>query len=302
MSEHLHLPKTIEDHHGTRQIEKKSLLIVVLFTGSMMIVEYIAGVLTNSLALISDAFHMLTHFVSTGISLVAILIAMTKAPPEKTYKYWRVEVLAAFFNGLLLLPIVGYIIYEATLRFDDPKPVKEIPMLIVAVIGLLINIVCAWVLMKPARKDLNVKSAFLHMFVDALSSIGVIIGGIILLITKAYIADTLIALGIAALTLYWAFKIIKDSISILLESAPKHLQINEVENAIKSVQGVKNVHDTHIWVITSGMYVLTAHIELEKDVTVGATRELTHNINHSLDHKFDITHTCLQYELPDKEN
>lgn len=302
MTEPLHVPKQVEDHHGTRQIEKRSLFFVAILTGSMMVVEGIAGVLTNSLALLSDAFHMLTHFISTGISLVAILIAMMKAPPNKTYKYWRVEVLAAFFNGLLLLPIIGYIIYEANSRFGNPQPVNEIPMLVVAIAGLLVNIMCAWILMKPAKKDLNVKSAFLHMFVDAISSIGVIVGGIIVLFTKAYIADTLIALGIAALTLYWAVKIARDSISILLESAPKHMEITDVENAIKSVNGVKDVHDIHLWVITSGMYALTAHIELDKDVTISETKGLTHDINHSLDHKFDITHTCFQYELPDKKN
>ncbi len=300
MSEPVHAPKQIEDHHGTRQIEKKGLLLVVILTGTMMIAEGIAGYMTKSLALLSDAFHMLTHFIATGISLVAIYIAMMKAPPEKTYKYWRVEVIAALFNGISLIPIVVFIVLEANKRFTEPVIIQEVPMLIVAVIGLLVNIASAWILMRPSQKDLNVKSAFLHMVVDAISSVGVITGGIIVVLTKSYVADTVIAIGIAALTLYWAVKIIKDSVIILLESAPKNMKVSDVESVIKSTSGVKNVHDVHVWVITSGMYALTAHIELDKDVPISETSKLTHNINHTLDHKFDITHTCFQFELPDK--
>jgi len=301
MSQPLHVPKQVEDNHLPRQIQKKRLFLVLVLTGSMMVVEGVAGFLTNSLALISDAFHMLSHFISTGISLIAIYIALMKAPSDKTYRYWRVEVLAALFNGFLLIPIVGVIAYEAFNRFNDPLPIKEIPMLVVAVVGLVTNIICASILMKPAKKDLNVKSVYMHMLIDAFSSIGVLAGAVILFFTKAYIVDTLVAVVIAILTLFWAIKLIKDSVLILLESVPTHMKINDVESAIKNIGGVKNVHDIHVWVITSGMYALTAHVELEQNISVSETTNVTHLINKALDDKFDITHTCLQYELQEKK-
>lgn len=303
MSEPEHQPKAItEEIHihpkpEPRQRQRRQLRAVLILTGLTMLAEGVAGVISGSLALLSDALHMLTHFFSTGISFLAILLALREAPPEKTFRYWRIEVLAALLNGILLLPLVGYIIYEGYHRFHEQKPIDTTIVMIVGAAGLIVNLACARILHSSSKEDLNIRGTFLHMLADSLSSIGVLAAGVLVWATGNYVIDPIVAGLISLLILFWSLKLIGDSASILLEAAPSGVKIEQVESAIKSVPGVVDVHDMHLWVITSRMYMLTAHVVLGDDVSVGRTDEVSHQLNAVLDHKFDITHTCFQFEV-----
>ena len=285
-----------------RMSQKNQLLKVIILTGVMMVVEFIAGMMSNSISLISDAIHMFTHFVTMLISYLAIQLALKAVSPSKTFRYWRAEVLAALFNGIILIPMAAYILNEAYHRFNDPKDIDLDMMIIVGSIGLIVNIACAYFLKPGATKDLNMRSAFLHMMADSLSSVGVIIAGLVIFFTGWNMADPIIATLIAVMVLVWAVKLIRDSVTILLESVPGHITVTEVEDHIKAIPGVKDVHDLHLWVITSRMYALTAHVIVHGNKTIADTDDITNQINESLDARFDITHTCLQYEASDKDS
>lgn len=297
---HSHEPKVVVHqghiHTAVRTQERRKLLAVIILTGAMMVAEFIAGFLTNSLALLSDAFHMLTHLFATAVSFFAIMLAVMKAPPEKTFRYWRIEILASLFNGVCLIPMASYILYEAFVRYFAPQQIKEIPMLVVALIGLVVNIVCAIILAKESHGDLNIKSIFLHCLADSLASVGVIAAGVIIYFTKWSVADPLVAGIISAITIYWAVTLIKGSAIIFLESAPPHIKIDSVALSLKELPEIADVHDIHSWVITSRFYALTAHIILKSDLAVSKTDEIAERINKILDNHFGINHTCLQFE------
>lgn len=297
MAQHSHKPKEFNRFcTATKVVERKQLLIVMILTGVTMIAEIVAGILTNSLALLSDAFHMFTHFFAVGVSFCAILFAIRKASPQSTFRYWRIEILATLFNGICLIPMVAYIIYQAYLRLSSPEPIQTVPMLIVAVIGLVVNIASAVILYRTSHHDINIKGAFLHMLSDALSSIGVIVAGVIILFTGWYIADPIAAGLISLMIIIWAYRLIRESVHILLESVPRHIEIEKVANFIRQGEKVADVHDIHIWEITSGMYAMTSHIILKENITIEETNKIAQDIAKKLDEGFDITHTCFQFE------
>jgi cobalt-zinc-cadmium efflux system protein len=305
MSEPVHQPKAhttaIRDvPRHPRHREKRQLVWVMIVTGIVMVLELAAGLWTQGLALLSDAFHMLFHFFACGFTLMAIVLASRDAPPEKTYRYWRVEILAALFNGLLLLVLAGGILWEAYGRFHGAHEIKTVEMLIVAAVGLAANIVCALILKTSSKKDINIRGAFLHMIADSVSSVGVIAAGFMILATGNTIFDPLAAVLISAMVIWWAIRLIFESCSILLEAAPRGLKIEEVVAAMKTVKGVAEVHDIHLWVITSKMYSVTAHVVLEDDALTSQTGEIAEEIDSILDRRFDITHTCYQFEVKDR--
>ena len=266
-----------------------------------MIAEFIGAYSTNSLALLGDAFHMLTHFGSVGMSYLAIVIALRPAPPDKTYRYWRSEVIAGFLNALFLLPVAIYILYEAYHRWQNPEEIKVAPMLGVAVIGLIVNIVCAKALHQHSHDNLNVRGAFLHMLADTLSSVGVIAAGVLIYFTGWKMADPLSAALISVLIFFWSFGLIRESIAILLESAPAHMDLEEIRSSMTEEGEVKEIHDLHVWTITSKMYTLTAHVILSEDLPVSRTEDLSKRLELMLDEKYDINHITLQFETSHQE-
>lgn len=302
---HDHNPKEkVEEHHGhthrrPRGEERKMLMTVMILTGAMMVVELIGGIIAGSLSLLSDALHMFTHFFAMGVSYFAIVLALRQAPQDKTFKYWRLEILAAFFNGICLIPMVGYIFYMSWVRMNNPKEIDTLTMLLVAFAGLLNNIACAVILHKSSKEDINVRSAFIHMLTDALSSVGVMAAGGVILLTGWCLADPIAALIVGVMVLIWSLKLLRDSCHVLIEAAPSHLDIHKVEDALLGVEGVKEVHDIHLWTITSKMYSLTAHVILDGDMHVSDTSSVAEKIEHLLDEQFDITHSCLQFESHD---
>jgi cobalt-zinc-cadmium efflux system protein len=278
-------------------IDKNSQLlkIALVIVGVITAVEVAGGILSNSLALLSDAGHMLVDGLALGLSLFAMALARRPATASKTYGYHRAEIMAALTNGTILVVVSIYIFYEAYQRFFSPPQVRTPLMIAVAAIGLVANLVMVWLLRGRGHRSLNIKAAFWHIIGDTMSSVGVIIGGVIILFTGWYIADPIIAVLIGGIILWGAVRIVRESSDILLESVPRNINTDEVISAIKAVPGVQDVHDIHIWTITSGLNALSAHLRIE-DQTVSRSAEIVEAVNQHLARDFDIKHTTLQLE------
>ncbi len=288
---HSHDHAHSHDHRGQ---DKKVLKIALVITFVTMIAEFIAGFIGNSLALISDAIHMFTHSFALIISLVAIIIASKKAPLEKTFGYYRIEVLAAFVNGITIVLSIFWILYEAVERFLNPQVIDLRISMIVAIIGLVVNIVTGIILMQGDRDNINLKSAFMHMLADALSSVAIIIGYIVIYYTEWYFIDILLALMVSVVIGKWAYGILKASINTLLESSP--VDIKELKQFMINIdEAILDVHDIHVWEITQDMFNITAHIKID-DKYLDNHKELIDKINHKIEHDYNIAHSTFQLE------
>ncbi|MFC1998944.1 cation diffusion facilitator family transporter [Chloroflexota bacterium] len=287
------------DTHGHQHSHgasgSKALKISLAIVLVVMVAEIAGGIISGSLALIGDAGHMLVDALALSLSLFAITIARRPASASRTYGYHRIEIMAALANGVILIVVAGYIFYEAYQRFTDPHEVQAPLMLIVAVVGLVANIAGLLLLKKASHSSLNVKAAFWHIIGDTISSVGVIIAGIIILIMGSTIADPIIAVIIGIIILWGAVRIVREAAEILMESVPKHIDVDKVVEAIKEVDGVDGVGDIHVWTITSGIYALSAHL-LIQDTMVSHAAEILEKVNQALEHDYHITHTTLQLE------
>ncbi|MGJ0363684.1 cation diffusion facilitator family transporter [Aliarcobacter cryaerophilus] len=283
----------VHNHHEHRGTDKKVLKWALSITLITMFLEFFYGFLSNSLALISDAIHMFTHSYALIISLLAIIIASKTAPIYKTFGYYRAEVLAAFINGITIVLSIIWIIYEAIERFLNPQIIDIKTALIVAIIGLIVNIITGIILMQGDKDNINLKSAFIHMLSDALSSVAIIIGYIVIYFTSWYFIDIILAVIVALVIAKWAIDILKNSTNTLLESSP--VDVKEVQEYIEKNEKVLELHDIHIWEITQDMYNMTAHIKIDKK-DLENYEEILHQINHNLKEKFKIVHTTFQFE------
>jgi cobalt-zinc-cadmium efflux system protein len=261
----------------------------------MMIAEIVGGVLSNSLALLSDAGHMFTDTLALALSFFAMKFAEMPATEKKTFGFYRLEIIAALLNGITLVLISLYIMYEAYQRILNPQPVAGTLMLIVAVIGLIVNIVGALFLVKHHETNLNIRGAFLHIIGDAISSVGVIIGGIVILYTGWYLIDPILSILIALGIIAGAIGLVSESVSILLESAPSHINIAAVAGEIAKIDGVREAYHVHVWTITSGVYALSAHVIID-DRPVSGSRVLLDAITQRLTDRFKIMHSTIQLE------
>jgi cobalt-zinc-cadmium efflux system protein len=290
-----------EHRHAPRAGEKRRLRAALLLTAVTMVAEFAGGYYTRSLALLGDAVHMLTHLLSLGLSYAAIVIALRPAPPEKTWRYWRVEILAGLLNGLALLPAAAYVLYESVERLRNPVEIHAVGTLVVGGVGLLVNVVCAALLYDPARHDLNLRGAFLHMLADGLSSVGVLAAGVAVMVWDWRAADPIVAALLSVLILGWCVSLLRASLSILLEAAPPHVRLDEVKAALEAVPGVREVHDLHVWTITSRMHSLTAHVALREDGPVSGSGRIAREIEALLRARWDINHATLQFEAGEPE-
>lgn len=266
--------------------------------------EVVGGIITNSLALISDAGHMLTHLFALLVSLFALHFAAKPPTEKKTYGFYRLEILAALFNGITLFVITLWIFYEAYHRFMHPETISSGKMFIVALMGLIANVVCVYILKGDAHEhehSLNVRAAFFHMLGDTFSSVGVIIGAIVIYYTNWFIVDPIISVMICVLILIWSYKLVMESIDVLLEATPKEINIDNVIASLKQIPGVDNAHDIHIWTITSGMYSMSGHIDT-KDMLISETTKLSKEINRILSENFKVGHTVIQFGCECKIN
>lgn len=283
-----------EHNHALPSTQNEKVLWAALaLTTTFLIAEAVAGFLLNSLALLSDAAHMFTDSAALGIALAAVRIARKPADQNRTYGYHRFEILAATFNALLLFGVAIYILYEAWQRFRSPLEVQSLGMMLVAGLGLIINLISIRLLSSGKDSSLNLKGAYLEVWSDLIGSIGVIVGGIIIYFTGWAWVDTIVAVGIGLWVLPRTWVLLKESLNLLLEGVPLGIDIEEVEKDILSQKGVVSLHDLHLWGITSGKNSLTAHILM--DGTVEST-ELISVIQKRLSDKFAITHSTLQCE------
>ncbi|MCW4018662.1 MAG: cation diffusion facilitator family transporter [Candidatus Bathyarchaeota archaeon] len=297
---HKHQPKqdSLSELREYRGVAKNRLALAMAVTGAVMVVEVLGSFYTGSLALGSDAGHMFTHLFALAISFVAITLACKEPCHHRTYGFYRVEILAALFNSIFLFAVTAYIFYEGVVRLLNPQPVIGFEMLIVALFGLAANGLSILILRSSVKSNLNVKSAFMHMFADTVSSIVIIIGAIIVSLTDLYIIDPLLGIGISVLIFVWAWGLFKDSVNVLLETAPKGMNIDDISAELrKSVPEILKITDMHVWEITSDMYSFTAHIQIDA-ADYAKSKEILKKINKVLAEKYSIEHTTIQIELP----
>lgn len=285
-----------------QSVKKRKLVLSLVITLVVMTLEIFGGILTNSIALISDAGHMFTHAFAILISFVAILLAGKPACHRRTFGYFRAEILAAFVNGLFLLVVAGIIIYEAILRLRDPVEVDSIPMLGIALIGLVTNVVSILILHGSHEHDVNIRGVFYHMMADAISSVGIVIAGVIIYYTDLNILDPLVSLGISALIIIWAHGVLKEASCILLEMAPKGKDAETISaDLLKKIPEIEKMYDIHIWTINPGRVAFTAHIKLkDSNSTVEKQSAIISSINEQLEHDYGITGTTIQIAAMDE--
>ena len=295
---HSHAPKqdSLSGLHEYRNAAKNRLLLSMAITGSVMVAEVLGGYLTGSLALISDAGHMFTHLFALAISFAAIIIACKEPCHHRTFGFYRAEILAALFNSVFLFAVTAYIFYEAVQRLLAPQPVYGFEMFLVALLGLAANGLSILLLRGSIGGGLNVKSAFFHMLADAASSVVIIIGAIIVSLTGWYIIDPFLAIGISVLIFIWAWGLLKESVNVLLETAPKGMDVDTVSTELKkNLPEIVGITDMHIWEITSGMYSLTAHVRVNR-ACFENSKGFLERANRLLDEKYGIQHTTIQLE------
>jgi len=269
----------------------KALRISLALTAAYFVVEAVAGFLTNSLSLLSDAGHMLSDILALGVSLYAAMMVRRAPTAEKSYGYHRTEVLAGLFNGLILFLMIGFIYYEASIRLFHPEAVNGPGVIAVGSAGLIVNLISAWML--HGRHDLNVRGAYYHVISDALGSVGAVVAGLLIYFTKWPTFDPLLSFLIGGLVLYSAWSLIRESIDILMESVPKHLNLTSIREAVKGLNGVVNIHDLHIWSIGSQSHALSAHIKIRPDSDPVDVRTRVESLLQS---NFHLEHTTLQVE------
>ena len=286
------------DHDPARYGSARALAVVLALTAALMVVEIVGGIVTDSLALLADAGHMLSDASSAGLALFAVWLAARPATPSRSYGYKRAEILAALANGVLLVVVAVWILIEAWRRFDNPPDVLGGWMLVVALVGLLANAVAMGVLLRSERESLNVQAALRHVLADLLGSAGVVVAALIIVTTGWERADPIVSAAIALLVLGSSWGVLRDSVSILLEAAPRGIDPERVEDAIVRSPGVVSVHDLHVWTITSGFPALSAHVLVGADEDChGRRREL----ELLLQERFGIDHTTLQVDHAQEE-
>lgn len=288
--EHAH--KHEHSHFDARKGDKRVLLIAFTMTSAMMIIQFIYALLTNSLALLSDTLHMFSDAFALALSFLAILATQKFQSPQKTFGYFRLEILVAFINGLTILLAALFVSYEAVEKLLNPSEIDAKTMLVVATIGLCVNAFTGFLMFKGGNLDnINIKSAFLHLMSDLLSSVAVIIGGMVVYFTDIYYIDTILGLLIALLLLRWAFILIKQSVNVLLESSP--IDIAQVKVEILAHKAVIQIEDLHISQITNKMFVATMHLRIRKE-NLAEFELLSKQIAGILYEKFDIGHCTIE--------
>ncbi len=272
---------------------KKALAVVLAFTTIYMFAEVIGGLVTGSLALLADAAHMLSDNIALGLALFAFWLAAKPPTPNRSFGYKRAEILAALFNGITIVAVSIWIFYEAYNRFQDPPEVLGGWMMVVAVIGLVVNLAGMLILTRSAGENLNMQGALRHVMADLLGSVGVIAAALVILLTGWSYADPLISVFIGVLILFSSWKLLRESVNILLESSPPGVDAEEIGQKMVSVDGVEEVHDLHVWMVTSGFPALSAHVLVGKDDDCHQKRR---DLEELLDEEFDIDHTTLQVD------
>ena len=298
MHRHEHDDHPHHAHHHSASDNRRRLQFVLCLTAAYMLAEAIGGYLANSLALLSDAGHMLTDVASVALAMFALWFSSRPANTKKTYGYYRLEILAALANGVTLVVIALLIFYEALQRIKQPEPVAGVQVLLIAAGGLLINGISAWLLHSVSSENLNMRGAFLHVISDALGSVGAILAGVAVWQFGWTIADPIVSVLMCLLIIFSSWQLIRESVNVLLEGTPSHINVRAVIEAMQEVDCVVGVHDLHVWSISSGKDALSAHVTIEPGASHKATLE---NLQKTLLAEFNISHVTIQIEMPDEE-
>ncbi|MDH3199152.1 MAG: cation diffusion facilitator family transporter [Candidatus Krumholzibacteria bacterium] len=300
-SEHDHHAHPPDDfgfhfHYGDPKHSVKSRLVLAIWLNvGMMVAEFVGGILTNSLALLSDAGHMFTHIFALVVSYVAVRLSARGITRDMTFGYHRAEPIAALINAITILIIVVIIVAGAVKKFIDPVPIQAREMFIVAVAGLIVNLVGAFILKSSAKDDINIKGAFIHLLTDLFSSVAIVIGGAVIIWTGWELIDPILSLFICAVVGVWGWRLLRESTAVLMEAAPRSIDVEEVSRRMSSMEGVRAVHDVHVWEVSSGLYAMTCHV-LVDDMPLSRTDSIKHAINRLLSDEYRIGHTNLQFE------
>ncbi|UCG69908.1 MAG: cation transporter [Thermoplasmata archaeon] len=271
----------------------RKLKLAIVLTSSILVVELIGGIISNSLALFTDAAHVFMDVLALGLSLSAVTIACRPLDEKATFGYHRAEIFAALINGVLLVIVVIFILTEAYERLISPPEIRTFEMLVVASIGLVVNLFVTFTL--RGHHDLNIRGAYLHVLGDTLSSFAVITGGVIIILTGNYIVDPILSVLISCVIVYNSLKLLKESVDILMERTPKHIDLDKLKKEVLAVKGVKSIHDLHVWSICSNVHALNAHLLVDR-ISVKDTEKITAEINRQLFEGYAIRHTTLQFE------
>ncbi|MBX9879131.1 MAG: cation diffusion facilitator family transporter [Candidatus Obscuribacterales bacterium] len=280
--------------HGSFRQESKSRLLIVLYvTAAYMLAEIVGAYYTKSLGLLADAGHMLSDVGSLILALVAIWFGSRPPNPLKTYGYYRSEILAGLINGVLLVGLSVFILFESYQRLSDPPEVKSLPMLVVAVMGLLVNLVAFKLLHGVSKESVNMKAAYLEVMSDLLATVGVIVAAVIMLATGWYMADPIISGLIGLMILPRTWNLLKECTNVLMEGTPGHIDLVKLRNAMLAVPGVVEMHDIHVWTITSGRDAMSGHVTINREVPA---ENVLSSITRIAQDEFGINHTTFQVE------
>lgn len=280
-------------HAGDRHGDRGRLALTLGLSLATLLAEAIGGLLTHSLALVSDAGHMLTDVSAIVLSMLAMWFAARPTNPKKTFGYYRLEILAALTNGVALVAISLFIGYEALSRLRAPVPVDVVPMIWVALAGLVGN--GLGVMLLSHSHNMNVRGVFLHMVGDLLASAGVLVAALVMWRTGAWRADPIISLVVSLIILYGSYGLVKEAVDVLLESTPAHVDCAALEAAVREVPRVRALHDLHVWTIATGMVALSAHVVVERAACADSD-QILRDVKDVLAHRFHISHTTLQIE------
>jgi cobalt-zinc-cadmium efflux system protein len=286
------------DHHRSAAgADRRSLVAVLVIGIAILVVEALGALLTGSLALAADAGHVLADIVGVALALGAIRLADQPASDSRTFGWYRAEVLAALVNALVLLGLVCYLVFEAWTRLGSPETIAAGPMLLIATVGALGNLVALWLLRGPGRRSLTMRGAYLEVLGDLLASLAVVGAAVVVGLTGVTAADTIASLVIAVLIVPRAWSLLRDSLDVLLEATPRGLALDEVRRHILEAEGVDDVHDLHAWTITSGQPVISAHVVLAPQADPGRVLD---EVCRCLAGDFDIDHSTIQLETADR--
>ena len=293
------MPASDTHHHALARIEapRRRLIIAGTLTLAVLIAEVIGSWLTGSLALLADAGHMLTDVAGTGFAILAMTLGARPATAQRTYGFARLEILAAVVNGMLLFGIAGFLMIEAWQRWNAPTEVRGIPMLAFAVVGAVVNVISLMILRGDAKASINVRGAYLEALGDLLGSAAVIVAAIVIAVTGWQRADLVASIAVALMILPRTWSLLREAIDILLEAAPRNIDLTKVREHIDGVSGVMGTHDLHVWTLTSGMPVLSVHVVVGDDVFAsGESGRVLDDLTACLADHFDVAHCTFQIE------
>ncbi len=287
--------------HHHREVKGKKLLWVTVLNLSITIVQVIGGIISNSLSLLSDALHNLGDSSAIFIAFLAGKRSRKQPDEQKTFGYKRVEILAALFNGVILIGICLYLFFEAYERFINPEPIKGKIMFIVASFGLLANLISVFVLNKDKDHSLNVRAAYLHLLGDTFSSVAVILGGLAIWKFGVYWIDPLITVLVGVYIIYHTWDVVKETVDILMQSTPAHIDLGEIKKEVEKIEEIDNIHHIHVWKLDDTLIHLEAHINLKNDISMSKMMNVKADVEELLHHDFGIAHITLQagYECCD---